>query len=100
RVGRTKPITVLALVGGSRKELADILDSYLAGESGSNVRIGNKNPEGRARLVFVFPGQGSQWIGMGRELLREEPIFRRSLEECDEAIKAEAEWSLLEELNA
>src|SRR5262245_3978605 len=90
----------LALVGRSGNELAKILDSFLAGESSSNVRIGNKNPEGRARLVFVFPGQGSQWLGMGRELLREEPIFRRSLEECDEAIKAEAEWSLLEEMNA
>src|SRR5262249_54969758 len=50
--------------------------------------------------VFVFPGQGSQWLGMGRQLLVQEPLFRTSLEACDRAIQAEAGWSLLAELGA
>ena len=32
------------------------------------------------RVVFVFPGQGSQWLGMGRELLAREPAFRTAIE--------------------
>ncbi len=47
------------------------------------------------RVVFVFPGQGSQWIGMGRTLLATEPAFRAAIERCDAAIQAEARWSLI-----
>lgn len=48
--------------------------------------------------VFVFCGQGSQWAGMGRELLREEPVFRDKLHEIDRLIRANVGWSLLGEL--
>ena len=46
--------------------------------------------------AFVFPGQGSKWIGTGQELLREEAVFAAVLERCDAAISANADWSLLE----
>jgi acyl transferase domain-containing protein/acyl carrier protein/short-subunit dehydrogenase len=52
------------------------------------------------KVVFVFPGQGSQWLGMGRELLVQEPAFRQALEACDRAIAAETGWSVIAELNA
>src|SRR5262249_28415636 len=45
-----------------------------------------------------FPGQGSQWVGMGRALLDQEPVFRAAIEGCDRAIREEAGWSLVEEL--
>ena len=50
--------------------------------------------------VFVFPGQGSQWIGMGQGLFRDEPIFRQSIEESSEALQTECGWSLLDHLGA
>jgi epothilone polyketide synthase D len=52
------------------------------------------------KVVFVFPGQGSQWLGMGRQLLAEEPAFRDALAACDEAVRSEAGWSVIEQLTA
>ena len=36
--------------------------------------------------AFVFPGQGSQAIGMGKELLAAFPVARETLEEIDDAL--------------
>jgi acyl transferase domain-containing protein len=51
-----------------------------------------------AKVVFVFPGQGAQWTGMGRELLKHNAVFFETLARCDEAIRKWADWSLLEQL--
>ena len=37
-------------------------------------------------IAFLFPGQGSQSIGMGRELADKYPVARRTFEEADEAL--------------
>ncbi len=52
------------------------------------------------KVVFVFPGQGSQWVGMGRQLLAEEQVFREALETCEPLILQEAGFSILRQLDA
>jgi acyl transferase domain-containing protein/acyl carrier protein len=47
----------------------------------------------RPMVVFVFPGQGAQWTGMGRELLATSEVFRAAVQACDETIEAETGWS-------
>ncbi|MFE6097910.1 amino acid adenylation domain-containing protein, partial [Streptomyces massasporeus] len=37
------------------------------------------------RVVFVFPGQDTEWAGMGRELLEQSEVFARAVAECDAA---------------
>ena len=43
-------------------------------------------------------GQGPQWWGMGRDLMKHEPVFREAIEKCDAALRPWASFSLLEEL--
>ncbi len=57
-------------------------------------RTGHRRP----RVAFVFSGHGAQWWAMGRELVRDEPVFRRTIDACDEALRAWTDWSLREEL--
>lgn len=55
---------------------------------------------GKNKIVMIFPGQGSQWLGMGQELLIKEPTFKETIEACDRAFKPFTDWSLLEQLNS
>lgn len=54
----------------------------------------------RPRVVFVCPGQGSQWLGMGRSLLVQEPVFRAEIEACDRIVRTRYGFSIVEELLA
>ncbi|MGK3959668.1 type I polyketide synthase [Sorangium sp. So ce118] len=90
----------LAVVGSSPEELAASLDAIVRGEPPRGASRGVAPPRARPQVVFVYPGQGSQWIGMHRELFAEEPSYRAALEACDAIVRRDAGWSLLEELAA
>lgn len=82
--------------------------SALVGSSVAEIRTALKNAVQHKdyvfnnttakKIVFVFPGQGSQWLGMSRELYREEKVFRDMLTACDTVISKINGWSLVEEL--
>ncbi len=84
----------LAVVGRTRTELAERLGAL------SKEPVGTPVYSSTRRTVFVFSGQGSQWIGMGRGLAAREPVFRQTLERCDALLRAHADWSLMDELAA
>ncbi|WP_149100671.1 type I polyketide synthase, partial [Actinoplanes teichomyceticus] len=55
-------------------------------------------PAVRSRRVFVFPGQGAQWVGMGADLLDSSPVFAERMRECAAALDPLTGWSLLDVL--
>jgi hybrid polyketide synthase/nonribosomal peptide synthetase FtdB len=89
----------LAIVGGSRSEVRDGLDAFVRGQADRHVFTTHQPSARRPRLVFVFSGHGGQWLGMGRQMFAQEPVFRRSVENCDAALRAETGWSVVDWLS-
>ena len=83
------------VVGGDRDRLLAGLDELASDEVGSVIR-GTATPAGKT--VFVFPGQGSQWLGMGIELLDTAPVFAQQIDACAEAFAEFVDWSLMDVL--
>jgi len=88
----------LALTASDTEAAIDALTLTARGEPPPGVSRQRSSTTGTPRVVLVFPGQGSQWIGMGRALLRDEPSFRAAMQACDAAILAESGFSVIEEL--
>jgi acyl transferase domain-containing protein len=92
-VARTRFAHRAVVVGTQRAQFLDGLASVAAGEPGSAVAYGTV-PAEPGRTVFVFPGQGGQWVGMARELLEYSPAFARAVERCESALAEHCDWSL------
>ncbi|MFE2722668.1 type I polyketide synthase [Kitasatospora sp. NPDC059327] len=87
------------LVAGSSREALDGLAALAAGGSDPAVVTGSAGSSAAAgRTVLVFPGQGAQWVGMGRELLDSSPVFAERVAECARALEPWVDWSLEEVL--
>jgi acyl transferase domain-containing protein len=72
------------VTGGDSDELAAGLASVATGATGAGVVTG-RAAEDAGKVVFVFPGQGGQWAGMGRELAESSPVFAARLAEAGQA---------------
>ncbi|HEY2237244.1 MAG TPA: beta-ketoacyl synthase N-terminal-like domain-containing protein, partial [Streptosporangiaceae bacterium] len=86
------------VLGEGHDELLAGLAALAAGEPAAGVVTGTVPAAGAGRVVFVFPGQGSQWAGMGRELAAVSPVFAARLAECGRALAPFVDWSLDEVL--
>lgn len=83
----------------SDRQLADALLAFAQEGASTELKTSfTPAPEHPPRIGFVMSGQGPQWWGMGRELMRTEPVFRAAMERCAAAMKPHARFSLLEEL--
>lgn len=90
----------LAIVACTRDEITSGLEAFRQGETRPGLSCGRAPSDSVTGPVFVFAGQGSQWLGMGCGLVRQAPVFRSALARCEEAIGRYASWSLMEELSA
>jgi acyl transferase domain-containing protein/NADPH:quinone reductase-like Zn-dependent oxidoreductase/acyl carrier protein len=82
------------VVGADRDELLSGLAAISSHAPAPNVVTGKAATTGG--IVFVFPGQGSQWTGMAVELLDSAPAFADEMRRCDAEFAEFVDWSLLD----
>ncbi|WCD94517.1 SDR family NAD(P)-dependent oxidoreductase [Streptomyces sp. HUAS 31] len=77
-----------------RGELLTALHALAEGRPDPDRTAGPEQSAPTGKLAFVFPGQGSQWPGMARDLLDRDPVFADELDRCDAALRPFTEWSV------
>ena len=89
----------LAAWGRDANEIARGLQQFASDETPDGIATEHALAAS-ATMAFVFSGNGSQWAGMGRQLLDEEPLFRRTIDEIETLLGDRVGFSLREELTS
>ncbi|UZI31659.1 type I polyketide synthase [Streptomyces sp. VB1] len=85
-----------AVVGSDLPALRRGLTALASGTESPGVVRGTARDAGG--VVFVFPGQGSQWPGMALQLLDESSVFAETMQACADALDPHFDWNLFEVL--
>jgi polyketide synthase 5 len=80
------------VVAANRQELTDALRAVADGDVGYEAAVGqdDRGP------VWVFSGAGSQWAGMGADLLANEPVFAATVAQVEPLVARESGFSVTE----
>ncbi|AKQ65466.1 Malonyl CoA-acyl carrier protein transacylase [Myxococcus hansupus] len=97
---RTHHAHRLTVLADTPARTAERLRAFVRGELPEGTWAGRKAFSARRKVVFVYPGQGAQRVGMGRALLEREPVFREALVNVDAVLRPHLGWSVLDELGA
>ncbi|GER91158.1 polyketide synthase [Dictyobacter vulcani] len=85
----------LAIFAQSKDHLVEQLQVFSQSENQQGI-VSGAIPARKPKIVYVFPGQGSQWLKMGQRLLEQEPVFLETLQQCETLMRPYVDWSLLE----
>jgi phthiocerol/phenolphthiocerol synthesis type-I polyketide synthase A len=79
---RTQHKVFATVCARDRAQAVAGLQALATGESAVGV-VGSHDGLCKPGTVFVYSGQGSQWAGMGRQLLTDEPTFAAAVDELE-----------------
>ena len=91
-------ITAPVAAADPRKDLLDALRALRTGQPHPQLTRHHYLAHLRGKTVFVLPGQGGQYPGMGRELYEHHRVFADTVDDCDKALRPFTGWSVREVL--
>ena len=91
-------ITAPVAATDPRKDLLDALGALHTGQPHPQLTQHQYQAHLRGKTVFVLPGQGGQYPGMGRELYEHHGVFADVVDDCDKALRPFTGWSVREVL--
>ncbi|WDT90414.1 acyltransferase domain-containing protein [Streptomyces sp. SCSIO-PteL053] len=94
-LGRSRFEHRAVVLAGGVEELRSGLETVALG-GGSVAGVVRGVAGSSVRPVFVFPGQGAQWVGMAAGLLESSAVFAGRMAECAVALEGFTDWSLLD----
>ena len=86
----------LAAIGAASVEIRDALLAFRDAKPHPGLGVGVDNDFRRPRVAFLFTGQGSQYVGMGRALYETCLVFKQALDECATGFAAHLDRALLD----
>ena len=86
----------LAIIAQSHQHLQQQLNSFIQQKPVAEVISGQLTSKKRPKIAFLFTGQGSQYVGMGKELYETQPVFRQYLDQCAQILSSQLEYPLWE----
>ncbi|WAN69940.1 type I polyketide synthase [Moorena producens JHB] len=99
-IGRAEFNHRLALITSEheQQELIEKLKQYKQGENVPGICSGQITSQTKTKIAFLFTGQGSQYLQMGRQLYQTQPTFQKIIDQCSEILGKYLEFSLLDVL--
>jgi acyl transferase domain-containing protein/acyl-CoA synthetase (AMP-forming)/AMP-acid ligase II/NADPH:quinone reductase-like Zn-dependent oxidoreductase/acyl carrier protein len=91
-------ITASVATADPRADLLDALDALHTDRAHPQLNRHHYLAHLRGKTVFVLPGQGGQYLGMGRELYEHHRVFADTVDACDQALRPFTDWSVREVL--
>lgn len=88
----------LVAITESTEQLRSLLGAFATGKETAGLVSAKVDSKKRSKVAFLFTGQGSQYVGMGRQLYDTQPTFRKILDHCAQILRPYLEKPLLEVL--
>ena len=85
-----------SLVANSSTQICEQLAALACDETDVAGIWQGQQPATQTKIAFLFAGQGSQQVGMGRELYATQPTFKAALDECADILRSYLDVPLLE----
>jgi acyl transferase domain-containing protein/acyl-CoA synthetase (AMP-forming)/AMP-acid ligase II/acyl carrier protein len=87
----------LAILAADKQELIDRLVKVSDEEDDHGIWFGKLYSNSKLpKIAYLFTGQGSQYVNMGRQLYETQTVFRQTIEQCDRILQPYLEMSLLD----